>query len=81
VPDYSYFIPATPGAALTTVTDASSYISNTPLSDVSICSRDYSLRDTGGANHASALLNWANDPVLKVDTNTKDTKTVKFRVV
>lgn len=73
VPDFNYFVPATPGAPLTTVTDGSSYITNNPLSDVAICPRDFSLRDTGGGNHGSALLDWGNDPVLRVDTETKDT--------
>lgn len=64
-----------------TVTDASSYITNTPLSDGTVCTRTYSVRNTDGSAHSSALLNFGSNPVLKVDDDTKDSKTVKFRII
>lgn len=47
---------------------------------MSICNRDFKVRNPDGSAHSSSLLNFASDPVLRVETDMKDSKTVKFRV-
>lgn len=80
VSNFAYDVPPTSPQPLQTVTDASSYISNGPLSDNAVCPRTYTLRNTDGTTHSSSLLDFTSKPVLKVETDMKDSKTVKFRI-